>query len=57
MKWVKNIFPQMYNYPLTPNVPRPGFKYTKYKICFSMIIVMCNNQNLSKRIHEKPKQH
>ena len=57
MKWVKNIFSQMYNYTLTPNVPRPGFKYTKYKICFSMIIVMCNNQNLSKRIHEKPKQH
>ena len=26
---------------------RHGYKYTKYKMCLSMMMVMCNKQHLS----------
>ena len=31
------------------NIPRPGHrhKYTKYKICFSVMMVLCIKQHLS----------
>ena len=28
--------------------PRIGYEYTNYRMCLSMIVVMCNNQQLSK---------
>ena len=40
--------------------PRHGHKYTKYKICLSIIMVLCIEQHLSNicsSIHEKVKQH
>ena len=39
---------------------RHGHKYTKYKMCFSIVIVICIKQHLSNIwswIHEKVKQH
>ena len=44
------------------NRPRPshGHKCTKYKICLSIVMVICINQrlsNISSSIHEKVKQH
>ena len=38
---------------------RQGHKYTKYKMCLSIMIVMCIKQNLStiwSSVHEKFKQ-
>ena len=44
------------------NIPRfrHVHKYTKYKMCLSMIMVICIKQHLSNirsSIHEKVKQH
>ena len=39
---------------------RHGYKYTKYKICLSIMMVACIKQHLSKiwsSIHEKVQQH
>ena len=40
------------------NSPRPrhGHKYIKFKMCLSIIIVICVKQHVS-LIHEKAKQH
>ena len=40
--------------------PKPGHIYAKYKMCLSIIIVICIKQRLSNiwsSIHEKVKQH
>ena len=40
--------------------PRHGHKYTKYKMCLSIVMVICIKQRLSKiwsSIHEKVKQY
>ena len=40
--------------------PRDGHKYTKYKMCLSIMMVICIKQHLSNNlssIHEKLKQH
>ena len=40
--------------------PRHGHKYTKYKMCLSIMVVICIKQhlsNISSSIHEKVKQH
>ena len=40
--------------------PRHGHKYTKYKMCLYIMIVICIKQHLSNigsSIHEKIKQH
>ena len=29
------------------NRPRHGYEYTEYKMCLSMMMVMCNKQHLS----------
>ena len=47
-------------YNINRTRPRHGDKYTKYKMCFSMTMVMCNKQHLSNIwswIQEKVKQH
>ena len=40
--------------------PRHGHKYTKYKICLNIMMVVCIKQHLSNiwsSTHEKVKQH
>ena len=40
--------------------PRHGHKYTKYKMCLSLMMVTCIKQHLSNilsSVHEKTKQH
>ena len=42
------------------DMPRHGHKHTEYKLCLSMMIVMCIKQHLSNiwsPVHEKVKQH
>ena len=49
-----------HRYDINRNRPRHGHKYTKYKMCLSMRMAMCNKQHLSNTlswIHEKVKQH
>ena len=46
-------------YRINRTSPRHGHKYTKYKMCLSMMMVVCNKQHLSNIwswIHEKLKQ-
>ena len=49
-----------HRYDINRTRPRHGHKYTEYKTCTSMMIVMCNKQHLSNIwswIHEKLKHH
>ena len=36
-----------HRYDINRTRPRHGYEYTKYKMCFSMMIVMCNKQKLN----------
>ena len=47
-------------YDINRSRPRHGHKYTKYKTCLSIMMVVCINQHLSNILssgHEKVKQH
>ena len=51
-----------WSYKYDINIPklRHGDKYTKYKMCFSIMIVLCIKQylsNIRSSIQEKVKQH
>ena len=49
-----------YRYDINRHRPRHRHKYTKYKMCLSIIMVICVKQHLSNiwsSIHEKVKQH
>ena len=49
---------QIYN--INRNRPRHGYRYTKYKMYLSIIMLICIKQHLSSirsSIHEKVKQH
>ena len=49
-----------HRYDINRTTPRHGHKYTKFKMCFSMMMVVCNKQHLSNIwswIHGKRKQH
>ena len=40
--------------------PKHGYKYIKFEICLSMMMVMCNKKHptiIWSSIHEKVKQH
>ena len=36
-----------HRYDINRTRPRQGYKYTKYKMCLSMMMFMCNKQHLS----------
>ena len=36
-----------HRYDINRTRPRHGYEYTKYEMCFSMMIVMCNKQKLN----------
>ena len=58
-KWKVNE-KYIYSYYIHRPRLRHGPKYTKYKTCFSMMMVICIKQRLSNiwsSIHEKVKQH
>ena len=47
-------------YVLNRPLSKHGLKYSRYKTCLSMIVLICNQQHLSNiwsSIHEKLKQH
>ena len=47
-------------YDLNRSGPRHGHKYTKYKMCLSIMMIICIKQHLSNiwsSIHGKFKQH
>ena len=47
-----------HRYNINRTTPRHGQKYTKYRMCLSMVMVMCNKQHLSNiwsKIHGKVK--
>ena len=47
-------------YDMNRPSPRHGHKYTKYKMCLSIMMVICIKQHLSNiwsSIHKKVKQH
>ena len=49
-----------HRYDINRARPRYGHKYTKHKICLSVMMTICNKQQLSNIwswIHEKVKQH
>ena len=49
-----------YRYDINRPRPRHGHKYAKYKICLSIMMVICIKKHLSNiwnSIHEKVKQH
>ena len=54
---MKNI---SHRYDINRPRPRHGHKYTKYKMCLTIMMVMCIKQHLSNiwsSINEKVKQH
>ena len=47
-------------YDINGPKPRNGHEYTKYKMCFNIMMFICIKQHLSNNgssIHEKAKQH
>ena len=49
-----------HRYAINRARPRNGYKYTKCKMCLSMMTVMCNKQHLShiwNWIREEVKEH
>ena len=49
-----------HRYDIIGPTPKHGHKYTKYKICLSIMMVICIKQHLSNigsSSHEKVKQH
>ena len=51
---------ESYRYDVNRSWSRHGYKYTKYKKCLSIMMLICTKQQLSNiwsSIHEKLKQH
>ena len=51
---------RIHRYDINRPRPRHGYKYTKYRISFSMMMVICIKQHLSNiwsSIYDKIKQH
>ena len=60
MKMKMKIKNRSHRYEINRPSSRHGCKYSKYKKCLSMMILMCTKQHLSKiwsSIHGKVKQH
>ena len=47
MKMKTKVKNKLHRYGIIRTRPRHSYKYTKYKTCLSMIMVMCNKQHLS----------
>ena len=60
MKMRMKVINRSHRYDTNRTRPIHGFEYNKYKMCLSMMMVMCNKQHLSNIwnwIHKKIKQH
>ena len=60
IKMILKMKNRSHRYDINRVRPRHGHKYTKYKTCISIMIVICIKQHLSNilsSIHEKAKQH
>ena len=60
MKVRLRIKNKSHRYDINKPGPKHGYKYTKYKMCFSIMMVICIKQHLSNiwsSIYEKVKQH
>ena len=51
---------RLHRYDINRPRPRHRYEYTKYKMCFSIVMAVCTKQHLSNTwsgIHEKVKGH
>ena len=47
MKMRMKMINRSHRHDINRTSARPGYEYTKYKMCLTMMMVMCNKQHLS----------